>query len=194
MRGCFFHLCQNVFRKIQSEGLKPKYEADIEFALLLKMIPAIAFVPEDKVYDSFVTLINTVQFPRETLTVVDYFEKAYIGRPDRNKPPLFPIKVWNCYKSVTDDLPRTNNHVEGWHRGFNSSLGSHPNVWKFIEAIKKENSHSVFILNQVLGGVEPPYKKKKYKSVDEKLKRIVSNFNDDSIDSYLKGVASTFSF
>lgn len=35
------------------------------------------------------------------------------------------------------------------------------------------------VLDQVSGGVEPPYKRKKYKSVDEKLKRIIMNYNED---------------
>lgn len=69
--------------------LKKRYEADTEFAVLLKMLPSLAFVPEEKVDENFNQLINTIDFPEETQSVVDYFERTYIGRHDRNKPPLF---------------------------------------------------------------------------------------------------------
>ena len=37
--GCFFHLAQSVYRKIQDEGLTTNYQMDKEFALKLKMLP-----------------------------------------------------------------------------------------------------------------------------------------------------------
>lgn len=112
------------------------------------MLPSLSFVPEEKVQEALTILINTI--PEETQSVFDYFERTYIGRTDRNKPPTFPIKVWNCYNAVKNDLPRTNNNVEGWHRAFSSSIGSQPNVWKFIQQIESENCNSMLILNQVL--------------------------------------------
>ena len=51
--GCFFHLAQSVYRKIQAEGLTTRYQQDKEFALKLKMLPCLAFVPENDVIDSF---------------------------------------------------------------------------------------------------------------------------------------------
>ena len=43
--GCFFHLCSNIWKKIQSLGLQVHYNNDQEFALRLRMIPALAFIP-----------------------------------------------------------------------------------------------------------------------------------------------------
>jgi len=38
-------------------------------------------------------------------------------------------------------LPRTNNHVEGWHRGFESLFdGAHVGILKLINALKIEYS------------------------------------------------------
>ncbi len=43
--GCFFHLSQNIWKKLKTEGLQQQYANDGNFELLAKMIPAIAFVP-----------------------------------------------------------------------------------------------------------------------------------------------------
>ena len=51
-RGCFFHFCQNLYRSITGHGLKEKYENDPEFALKIRMLSALAFVPTHKVEQS----------------------------------------------------------------------------------------------------------------------------------------------
>ena len=43
VKGCFFHLTQNVWRKIQELGLKKIDQQDPSFALQIRMIPAFAF-------------------------------------------------------------------------------------------------------------------------------------------------------
>ena len=43
------------------------------------------------------------------------------------------------YDQTIGDLPRTNNAVEGWHRRFQANVGAyHPNFWKFIDILKRE--------------------------------------------------------
>ncbi len=59
----------------------------------------------------------------------------------KTAPPLFALSLWNCYTAVTDNLPKANNSVESWHRGFSQLLGAHhPSIWKFIDGLKKEQS------------------------------------------------------
>ena len=41
MTGCFFHLCQNVYKHVQSNGLQQRYGQDADFALAVRMIPAL---------------------------------------------------------------------------------------------------------------------------------------------------------
>jgi hypothetical protein len=46
--------------------------------------------------------------------------------------------IYGMY-TVADMLQKTNNSVEGWHRGFKSSLSCyHPLFWKFIKQLEKE--------------------------------------------------------
>ena len=56
----------------------------------------------------------------------------------RRENPLYPVSFWNVKKRVDEDLPRTNNAVEGFHSALRSSNAcKHPNVWKLIAALKK---------------------------------------------------------
>ena len=53
LTGCFFHLTQNIHRKIQSAGLTNLYIENADFALQMKMLPSLAFVPESQVTQYF---------------------------------------------------------------------------------------------------------------------------------------------
>ena len=72
-------------------------------------------------------------FPLDAQAVIDYFEDTYIGRlrpGGHRRAPLFNMELWNMYNQTIDDLPRTNNAVEGWHRSFQANVGAyHPNFW-----------------------------------------------------------------
>jgi hypothetical protein len=134
-RGCFFHFTQSLWRKIQqNQDLAKRYKEDSKFASNIKQLTALAFVPVQDVIKSFVTLIDTEFFTKEsdlTEEFISYFESTYIGRIHRNsrREPLFPISLWNCFHAVKEGIPKTNNHVEGWHRKFSSLLSaSHPSI------------------------------------------------------------------
>ena len=52
LSGCFFHLSQSFMRKIGELRLKKDYETNHEFALALKMLPALAFEKEEEIGNS----------------------------------------------------------------------------------------------------------------------------------------------
>ena len=57
--------------------------------------------------------------------LLDYFEDTYIGRYRLNaprRPPMFPSALWNMYHRTDDELPRTNNNVEGWYRALKNHM------------------------------------------------------------------------
>ena len=59
IKGCFFHLSQNIWRKIQQNELTALYEADDEFVILIRMIASLAFVPEVDVPRTITTTTTT---------------------------------------------------------------------------------------------------------------------------------------
>jgi len=146
--GCFFHMSQCIWRRIQqTPALQERYTSDSDFAVSVRTLAALAFFPLSDIVRSFEELIDSPFFQQneEVLRdIVNYFEDTWIGRPNRRggrAEPLFPHALWNCVEAVHADLPKTNNAVEGWHRGFSELLGSnHPSIWKFISAFKKSRA------------------------------------------------------
>ena len=91
--GCFFHFSQNIYRKVQSEGLQHQYIADETFSNNVKMLAAIAFVPLNDVINAFETVVG--QMPEQLDPIIDYFEKNYIGVMHRRgrRRPRFPLEL-----------------------------------------------------------------------------------------------------
>jgi hypothetical protein len=56
-----------------------KYIEDKQFNLDIKMIPALAFVPEDAVEEAFESLADNIS--ADAQPILDYFEDTFIGRP-----------------------------------------------------------------------------------------------------------------
>ena len=80
------------------------------------MISALAFVPPNDVqnwFDHFAALICN-QYGNGADGVLDYFED--VERFHVNAPrciPTFPVNFWNMFHRTDDELPKTNNAVEG---------------------------------------------------------------------------------
>ncbi|RWS20639.1 uncharacterized protein B4U80_09577, partial [Leptotrombidium deliense] len=123
IRGCFFHFCQAIYRKIKGcNDIQQLYEdiSNVDNALYIRQIAALAFVPEEDVLSSFQSLIQSdffAQHEQTLLPLIDYFENTWLGRSiggsTRRRPARFPIELWNCYYASLEGLPRTNNSIEG---------------------------------------------------------------------------------
>ena len=141
VKGCFFHLTQNIWRKVQAVGMQAEYSQDQELAIRIRQIPALAFAAPHEVpalFDEVAALLPTPQ----ANGLIQYFERTYIGRTlpgGGYQQALFPTEMWNHHFDTAFGLPRTTNAVEAWHRSFNATVGCHhPNIWKFISALKRE--------------------------------------------------------
>jgi hypothetical protein len=49
INGCFFHLTQIIWRKIQASGYVQIYKTDEKFKMNIKMILELAFIPDENV-------------------------------------------------------------------------------------------------------------------------------------------------
>lgn len=158
------------------------------------MLPALTFVPPPDVVGAFEQLADTM--PAEAQQVVDYFEDTWVGYPNRwgrRRAPLFSIDLWNCYQSIIDGVAKTNNSVEGWHRGFLELVGvHHPPIFKFIGFLKREQSLNEAKIEQHLADQAPPLGRRRYRKCAERIERIV-NENRDLFD-YLCGRAHNYKF
>ena len=193
--GCFFHLSQNIFRRVQEHGLAVRDQEDNDFAISIKMLASLAFVPEIDVIDCFIIVMQ--QFPEGAIEIAKYFEKTYIGRvlPDlTRRTPLFPIRIWNLHTRVNSRLARTNNNVEGWHNAFKSTIVcSHPSFCKLSMFLQREQSMQEAVLAKWEGGEV----KKCSKDIIARNTRnlaLVADYEFRETLSFLKGIAYNFEF
>jgi hypothetical protein len=47
VKGCFFHFPLGIWRQIQDAGLRTRYKDDVTFALQIRKLPSLAYVPEN---------------------------------------------------------------------------------------------------------------------------------------------------
>ena len=98
LEGLFLPFQSSHFRKIQSLGLQVRYKDDEDFAHKVRMLAALAFVPEHDVISAFEAVSE--DFPLDAQEVIDYFENTYIGRlrpGSHHRVPLFQLGLWNMY-------------------------------------------------------------------------------------------------
>jgi hypothetical protein len=192
LTACLFHLSQSLFRKIVEIGFKVRYSTDDEFSLKMRCFSALAFLPVQDVTEAFEDLTDDDDIPQEFVT---YFETNYIGNlrgrgaQRRRLEPLFPKELWNVHDRVEDDLPRTNNSLEAFHNAFHLSVSNtHPNIWRLIDMLKKEESFSQTKKTHFERG-EPGGKKRKYKDMNLLIKNQVERYDPEDKIKFLRSVA-----
>ena len=110
--------------------------------------------------------------------------------------PTFEMDVWNMFDRTQDELPRTINHAEGWHWRFNDNCdGVHPNIWKFIRALQREEGIIRSEVHQPLGDhVFDAIKQ--YVQWDERVKNTVNTYpiRRANVFDYLGDISHNLSF
>lgn len=197
INGCYFHLCQSIFRKIQQYSeILSLYRTNEEFCVNIKMIAALSFVPIADIVEAFEALQASPYFQdtsQHVDPILEYFEDTYIGRIGANnqrRSPMFSHEIWNVYIATLNDQARTNNSVEGWHNGFSKIVqSSNPSFYKFIEYLKIDESHYSLVILQALSGHGFDHSRRIYKDLNERLQRVVSTYSREDILRYLRLIA-----
>lgn len=202
IRFCNFHFNQAVYRKLASHNLKTRYDTDMDFANKIKHFSALAFVPVEDVENLYDRIVDEIfdSPDKDTDDFIFSFEEQYIGRTDRRgvrRGGKFPISFWNHYESCQDLLPRTNNNIEGWHRGFNELVRQKkPTLWQLLTSLKSEQSRNELVMAQIRNAVPGEPQKKKYKNLNEQLISIVKGYDKPLYNNkmdYLRAIANHLS-
>ena len=123
-----------------------------------------------------------------------YLYSSYSFLLGRTKYPLFDMELWNMYNQTIDDLPRTNNAVEGWHRSFQANVGAyHPNFWRFIDILKREQNLTQVNIAQARAGHPAEPQRRRYQDSNQRIKNIVQDYPNRNIMQYLRGLAHNIS-
>ena len=102
-KGCYFHHCQAIYRRIQNLGLTTAYSQDDEIRSYCRKLMALALLPVDEVETSFYNLRATsnTKVKEELRQLFLYYDDYWMN--------TIPLEMWNVYGSVH----RTNNTCEG---------------------------------------------------------------------------------
>jgi len=195
LAGCFFHLGQCLWRKVQDCNLAEAYREDESVRMYVKMLLALGFVPVAHVPQAFDELVETS--PPQLATINDYWEDNFIGRQRRNRRgnPRFAITLWNMHDRVNDGLPRTNNSVEAWHRSFQQTADCHhPSVYKLVDQFRKEQDHVEQMVERFRSGYrQPEASKSKYMKLNRRLMALTPIYRTVPLIDYLRGIANNLS-
>ncbi|KAL8604295.1 hypothetical protein ACOMHN_023665 [Nucella lapillus] len=128
----------------------------------------------------------------ETLSdFLAYFESTWLGIVQRGhrRRPKFDVAMWNVYNRVGDNLPRTNNSVEGWHCAFDQRMSvTHPTLGRLVIKLRKEQARTELMLEQRAMGVRMR-KNKQYEVVNTRLQALVARYAQKDALVFLKAVA-----
>lgn len=209
-QGCFYHLTQATWRKIQKFRLATHYMSDPVFRHFCNTLDALAFLPIEDLPEGIAYIRRlTPEEPAETADLVDYFDATYVSgtyRPVqqlnadqqpqlmmRRTPPMFQPAVWSVHKATMECNPRTNNVCEGWNNKFYTLVGtSHPSIWTVLKWFQREQSTVTTIVLQDAIGTQPA------KRVPQKivhLQKRLQNLCQDrvsgrkTVPEFLNGVA-----
>ncbi|XP_076808608.1 uncharacterized protein LOC143451766 [Clavelina lepadiformis] len=189
--GCYFHLGQSLWRKIQENGLQRLYVQDDNIRMALKMLLALAFLPVDEVSDAFDELV--ADYPAEVIPLVNYFEDNYVGRRNRRgdrRQPLFPVHMWSVRARQDAGLPRTNNQLESWHNAFQGSTETHhPSIFRFIEALRREVALQRANRTQLLQGRDLTQRMKRYVTMNTRITVVQQNRGQYDLRQFLRALA-----
>ncbi|KAI5643243.1 FLYWCH zinc finger domain-containing protein [Phthorimaea operculella] len=155
---CYFHLKQNLWKHIELAELSSDYINDSEFALQMRHIASLAYLPASKIPQAFQLLKEKV-LPKKAIKVTNWFEKTYIsgrfksskGKGQKKslktifkkKPARFPPAIWSLADSIECGVPSTQNSVESWHSRWNTLLNHKKmTIFKTLLEVKKEQKNT----------------------------------------------------
>ena len=213
-QGCFFHLTQSTWRKIQQLGLTDRYKTDDTVKSFCGKLDALAFLPLHKVQLGMEQIRNNTPDGLEEL--VAYFDATYVTGSFhvvqrsavmngvvppvrvRRRPPIFPPHIWNVYEITLAGESRTNNLCESWNLAFSQLVGhAHPSIWTLIACLRKDLALVLTaIMQHAIGQLPRKRVKRSTRNLQDILQRICSEHRDDrrTIEETLNAVSHSIRF
>lgn len=187
--GCFFHLAQNLWRKIQQSKLTDMYRSEEDIRIKVKQLLALSFVPIRDVQFAFE--IITEEYPEQLKPIVHYWESSYVGKRINGIEPRFPIALWNMFERVSGNMPKNNNSLEAWHNSFQKALDcQHPSVFRLIDRLIKEQGFIETQMSRYRSGFRATIRaNSKYEQQKRRLKVLISQYSFREVKAYLQAVA-----
>jgi hypothetical protein len=137
--GCIFHLGQIIWRRFKLLKFSTLFVNNFDVKFHVKLILPLSFVPIEHVYtyaDRLETYLRSVN-SLEVIKLFEWFKGEYLTTENSNKN----IGFWNVYTRTKNNIPRTMNSIEGFHRHLNT-------------LVLFKQSSLIFILNELINEQE----------------------------------------
>ncbi|XP_052280707.1 uncharacterized protein LOC127878207 [Dreissena polymorpha] len=208
IQGCFYHVTQSTWRKLQSDGLSVLYKEDESIKHFCGMIDGLAFLPTDCVQEGMRYLRSVV--PEELSEILEYFD-TYVSGPyqstrgsrgvikvTRTNNPRYPVDMWNVNEATLNDEVRTNNICESWNNGFAYLVGQkNPSLWYCLSSIQKDQINVLTELER-LRQVDQVKKRvrREVKQYQQKLKSLCQQFSKGktTVSAFLQALGHLIRF
>ena len=99
------------------------------------------------------------------------------------------------FNRTDDELPRTNNSVEGWYQSFQGHVSAcHPVFWKSLSFFQKEeNMTRISIVQHITGHPAPP-PRQRYLDSSQRSLRILDDYPNRQRLQCLRAIAHNLAF
>ena len=172
--GCWFHLTQAIFKKVQKLNLATEYFQKQNVYNLVRRFMCLAFLAGDDikaVYEQMKTQYSVERAEsRPVRDLFKYINKFWIcGRS-------FSPEDWSLYDRVTDI--RTTNAVENWNgRIWRKADQKKLHIYLLAELLHEDATYAVTSLRQE----NPVTKSKELKKMESKVKKIYAKYTKKEI-------------
>ena len=147
------------------------------FATAARQLVAIVFVPPDQVVLALEEL-EPITLPDAVQPIVHYVEDTYIGRPAKRtiRRLRYLVATLNDCERALEDASRTSNTVDGFHSHLQANiLSHHPNIWKLLKVLQKEQSLGEAEMERLLAGHSPTPRRKQCQASSHRVETIVED-------------------
>ena len=163
LHGCYFHLCQAVWRFIKSHSMALRYNTDLSFRKRVRSLTALVFLPREDVQRHFNGMKTLVKNDEPLSAVYRYFEETWIEE--------FGVELISQYEEAF----RTNICAEAFHNSLRTTFPSpHPNFYDFVEKLSEIMDHAEHEFN--VERVNPKGMKMKALTTNAKIKQLIDIF------------------
>ena len=202
--GCHFHFSKNIIHQLGQKGCLSKYNKCQEFQQLVKLMQALAFLPADDVAKAWEQVIEPFFYRHQDILTesmddfIDYFIATYVGKVGRNRRrgnPKIKLDMWTKFNVVKEQMPCTNNAVEAFNRAWNRSTPSNASLWTILDGFLREEMLMKNKLHEAWQQDSPEShsissRQLQVKQKEEKIFRLVAQYTNMNLDTYLKEIVS----
>ncbi|XP_035692859.1 uncharacterized protein LOC118427277 [Branchiostoma floridae] len=168
MKGCAFHWCQAIWRKVQELGLQRAYNNDHRVYSWVRRLMALPFLPHKAIQPALRALQSRAAGALTDLA--DYVQKTWVDST------VFPPRRWSVYMQAI----RTNNDVEGWHRRLNlKARKTNLPFYLLVDLLFQESQVVKAQVRMIYEGSLRQHRRSQYRSLQQRLFKAWQEFDVD---------------